>query len=176
MPVESSQHRRRFLDRQPTKIPELDNAALLRIQRLEPRQRLIEDEGVSGINRRGRRCGIGVVDRDIRDASTALEPAVVAGVIHDDSPHQLRRDAEEMRAILPVNRPLPNELEIGLVDERRGLQRVIAPLARQVPRSQRVQFGVDKRDQPVERLRTAVLPLLKQARDIGSAALVFHSA
>ena len=131
-------HLCRFLDRQPAKIPEFDNATLLRVQRLEPRQRLVKDERVSGINGGRRRRGIGVVDRDLCDASTALEPSVVAGVVHDDAPHQLCGDAEEVRAILPVNRPLPNELEIGLVHERRGLQRVIAPLAREVPRRQGV--------------------------------------
>jgi len=45
-------------------------------------------------------------------------------MIDKDAAHQLGRDAEEMRAVLPVYVSLINEPEISLIDERRGLQRM----------------------------------------------------
>jgi hypothetical protein len=60
-------------------------------------------------------------------------------MVDEDPPHQLRGDAEEVRATLPVP-SLPGELEVGLVDERGGLEGVIPPLAGQVPGSELVEL------------------------------------
>jgi len=85
-------------------------------------------------------------------------------MVDQDPAHGLRRDPEEVRAALPSNRPLIDELEKGLVDEGGGLQRVIDPLASHVACGQPPQLGVDDRKQLIARFVAPVAPLLKQLR------------
>ena len=56
-------------------------------------------------------------------------------------------DAEILAAALPLDVPLIGETEIGLVDERRGLQRVAGPLASHVGRGELPQFSLHGFDQ-----------------------------
>jgi hypothetical protein len=51
-------------------------------------------------------------------------------------------------AILPPNVLPANEPDIGFIDEGCGLQWMIRPLPRHVPRSQAVQFLVNARRKP----------------------------
>ena len=90
---------------------------------------------------------------------------LAARVVHQDAPHHLRRDAEEVRAVLPLDAPLADQLEVRLVDERRALQRVADRFSRQVPSRNRAQLLVDERHQLIERLLAAVLPGDQQPRD-----------
>jgi hypothetical protein len=71
-----------------------------------------------------------------------------------------------VRAILPVDLALIDQLQVRHVDEGRCLQRVLAPLAREVARRDDAQLVLDDRDQPVQCLALAVLSLPKQARDL----------
>jgi hypothetical protein len=54
--------------------------------------------------------------------SAALGSETRAGEIHQDMPHQLGGDAEEMGAVLPPHLPQINQPHIGFVDQRGGLQ------------------------------------------------------
>ena len=72
--------------------------------------------------------------------------------------HQLGRDGEELRAVLPVGVLLIHELEVGLVDERRGLQRVLGPLSPEMRVRDPVQFLVDERHQVIEGIAIALVP------------------
>ena len=56
----------------------------------------------------------------------------LARVIDQDAPHHLRRHAEEVRAILPVDAILAGESDVRLVDQGGGLQRVVWPFAAQI--------------------------------------------
>src|SRR5205085_12565177 len=83
-----------------------------------------------------------------------------AGVVHKDAPHRLRGDAEKMGAVLPADSPLIHQLQERFMDERRGLQGVVAPLAPEVAGGQPAQLGVNLRQQAVERVLAPVAPLL----------------
>jgi len=110
----------------------------------------------------------------VQRLAASLELAMPASMVDEDTPHQLSGDAEEMRAALPVDPSLARELEIGLVDERGGLERVIVPLPRQIPRRERVELGVHERDQALEGVGAAALPFPQQASDIGPARAFLH--
>ena len=100
-------------------------------------------------------------------ARTALPRRVCARVIDQNSPHCLRRNAEEMGPVLPPDRTLVNELQERLVDERGRLERVVRALAPQVAGRKPPQFGIHLRQQPLERVLTSVAPLLQQPCDLG---------
>ena len=78
----------------------------------------------------------------------------------------MRGDGEEVRAILPVDVPLADQFEVGLADERGGLQRADPPFARHVARRDQVQLLVDERHQTFERLLAPASPFLQQPRDV----------
>jgi hypothetical protein len=65
-------------------------------------------------------------------------------MVDEDAPHHLRRDPEELCAILPGG-ALIDESQIGLIDQRRRLQCVIPPFASQVGGGPPVEFVVDDR-------------------------------
>ena len=81
-----------------------------------------------------------------------------AGVIDEDAAHHLRRHREEVRAILPGDAVLPHEPHERLVNQRRGLQRVVGPFAAQIRAGPSLQFAVDDRHQVVARLQIAAAP------------------
>ena len=89
-------------------------------------------------------------------------------MIDQDAPHGLRGDAEEMRAILPADCPLIDELYEGFVDERRRLQCVVTSLASEVAGGQPLQFGVDLRQESVECVFAPVAPQLQKRGDLGT--------
>ena len=88
------------------------------------------------------------------------------GVVHQDSSHQLSGHTEELRAILPARVVLINQFEIGLVDECRGLERVIGPLVTQVAGGDAAQFPIHDRDQIRERTPVATAPSEEQLRHV----------
>ena len=95
-------------------------------------------------------------------------------VIDENSPHQLRGNGEEVPAVLPVHLPLAEQLQIGFVDDRRRLQAIVAPLARELPGRQRPEFLVDDRDEAFQRLLVSGPPLLKDARDLVGCGRLVH--
>ena len=76
-------------------------------------------------------------------------------MVDDNPPHQLRGDGEKMPAVLPVHRPLGEELEVGLVDDGRRVEPVVAPLAGELARGQDFELVVDDRHEAVERFPVA---------------------
>src|SRR5688572_2375041 len=71
----------------------------------------------------------------------------MAAVIDEQPSHRLRAERQSMRAPLPVLSALVLHAQPGLVDERRRLQRVIAPLLGQVPAGDAAQLAVDEREE-----------------------------
>ena len=92
-------------------------------------------------------------------------------MIDQDAPHRLRGNAKEMRAVLPSHRPLVDELQKSLVDEGRGLQRVVGTFFSQVAGRELPQLAMNLRHQAVEGLFLPVAPFLEQFGDI---ARPFH--
>ena len=89
-------------------------------------------------------------------------------MVDQDPAHHLRGDAKEMRAILPVHLALIDELEEGFVDQGRGLKGVVAPLPAQVGGGEPPQLGINRRQEPVERILPPETPLLEQLRDLSA--------
>src|SRR5207244_1711833 len=66
----------------------------------------------------------------------------------------------------PAHRPLTDQAEIRLVDQRGRLKRVIASLATQATACDAAQLRVHKRHQPVERSLAALAPVDEQLGDV----------
>src|SRR4026207_2405351 len=96
-------------------------------------------------------------------------------MIDEHAPHHLRRDPEELCAILP-GRALIDESQIGLIDQRRRLQRVIPPFASQVGGSPPVELVVHDWYQLVSRTDIAVAPCTQQSGHVPTAQMTLRSA
>ena len=92
------------------------------------------------------------VERDALPRAAALLRAACARALDQDLPHGMRRDRAEVRAVLPAIRLVLHQAEVGLVDERRRLQRLARPLAAQVVGREPPQLLIDDRQQRVHRL------------------------
>ena len=92
------------------------------------------------------------------------ECVAAAGMVHQDAPHHLRGDGEELAPVLPGGRALAEQAEVGLVHEGRGLQRVARPLATQAVRRPPPQLLVDQRKEAVAGGDVPLAPGLQQLR------------
>src|SRR5262249_52147047 len=85
-------------------------------------------------------------------------------VVDQDTPHYLRRYGEEVPSVLPTNSLLVHEPEIGLVNQRRSLERVSGGLVTHVPSGHAAQLGINQRHQPVEGCGIAFAPGAEKLR------------
>ena len=92
-----------------------------------------------------------------------LKVVTAAREINQDTPHQLRRDCEEVRAALPMHVARINEAQISLIDQRGRLQRLAGPLTAHVAPGYTVQFVMDQRNQLIERCLLTVAPGQQQS-------------
>jgi hypothetical protein len=86
--------------------------------------------------------------------------------IDEDMAHHLRRDAEKMRAVLPLHLLPFNQTQIRLIDEGGRLQHVTRPLTGHVGRSQPVKLSLDEGRQRMQRGVVSLAPGHEQLRDI----------
>jgi hypothetical protein len=91
-------------------------------------------------------------------AAAALLAQCASRVIDQNAPHHLRRDCEEVSAVLPIDVSLIEQFHVRFVHDRRRLQPAMPPLAGELPRCERAQLAVDERNQPLERLAAAAAP------------------
>jgi hypothetical protein len=98
--------------------------------------------------------------------AVAFAGAAAACVVDQDAAHLRGRDGEEVHAIVHLERLAAEEAEIGLVDQRRGLQNVAGAFAAQVAGGQPVQVGVDDADEPVGGFFVAFARVLQQLRNL----------
>ena len=78
--------------------------------------------------------------------ATALEPLVLAGLLNEDSPHGLSHRGEELTSTIPTLRLLGiDEPDVGLMHQRRGLQRLPRLFFPQLLGGQLAQLVVDRR-------------------------------
>ncbi len=80
-------------------------------------------------------------------AASALLVTARTRRIHQNPPHQLRADGEEMGAVLPVHLLAAQQFQVGLVDQCRGLQGVAGALPEHVAPREAPQFLVDQGDE-----------------------------
>ena len=114
-----------------------------------------------------------VIKWNLPHAISALAGRMRARMVDENPSHRLGRDPEEVGPVLPFHRPLVDELEEGLVDERRRLQGVVRALLSHVAGRELPQLAMDLRHQPVERLLLAIAPLLQEPGDLGRGTVHF---
>jgi hypothetical protein len=88
----------------------------------EPFQSLVQGQQLLGA-----RCLLqrGLIERHELGVAPSFDRRLSLGVIDQNLAHRTRRDPEEVHAVLEPARDPADHLEVGLVDQRRGCQRVI---------------------------------------------------
>ena len=79
--------------------------------------------------------------------------------------HQLCRHAEKMLPALPFGEILFDQPQVGLIDKRGRLQRVIGSFAAEIALRQLAQFPIDDGQQLGERRLVALAPAQQQHGD-----------
>jgi len=83
-------------------------------------------------------------------------------LIHEDLPHQVRGDPEEVRPALPIRHVLRHQAQVRFVHQRRGRCRRRGAFVPKAVIGQTAQFPVDERDEKIERFLVSVLPVEEQ--------------
>jgi hypothetical protein len=96
-----------------------------------------------------------------------------ASIIHQHSPHLARCNRVKMPTILPVCYSGIDKPQIRFVDKCRGLEGMAAFFASHVMVSSAVEFVVDERNQPLQRLPIASAPGLQELGDFTNRLLHF---
>jgi hypothetical protein len=111
---------------------------------------------------RFRRHHEGVVQRNRLGLAAALEGAARTSQIHQDAPHQLGGDTEEVGAVLPVHFFHVHQPQVSLIDQSSGLQGLAGPFLGYVALRQPVQLPVYNGYKLVERILLSPAPRLQQ--------------
>ena len=151
-------------------VPKLDDVSLTRIDVAEIAERAIQQQNLA-VN--GLSCADAIVQRDLHTGAGTLRRPMLARVIDKDASHHLRRHREEMRAVLPRDTLRANQADICLVDERRGLQSMVATLAPQIRRCSPPQFAIHDGDQVFAGLHVSLSPRLEQLTHVAGSG--WHS-
>jgi len=114
------------------------------------------------------------VQRHSRHVTAAFAVVPRPGVIHQNTPHHPRGHRDEVSTALPLNALHLDESQISLVDERCRLQSMTRTFTLHVPTREPVQFGVHKREKPVERVALTTAPRQQQLGRSGN--LVAHAS
>ena len=144
--------RQRFgglLDRQPGEEPQLDDAREALAEGFEARQGGVERHQFARALFVG---DVDAVERDLVHAAAALLPRRPARVVDDDLPHRLGGDGEEVAAVRPVGPGAVDQLQVGLVHEHRGIERLPGPGAGELTPGGGVELGVDEAEDDVDRV------------------------
>lgn len=88
-----------------------------------------------------------------------------AGVVDQDAAHHLRGDGQEVRFVGECGGVASEQAHVGLVDQRRRLQRVSRILALQPAYGDAMQLAVDERDQFLGCRLVSVAQAVQQNRD-----------
>jgi hypothetical protein len=113
---------------------------------------------------------VDLVHRNAALAAGTLGRPMRPRVIHEDTPHHPRRDTEEVRPVLPRDTLLPDQPEIGLVNECCRLKRVIATLLSQVGGRPPTKLRVDEWSELIACAQVAAPPRLQQGADANRGA------
>ena len=156
------EHHRRLLDREAAEKAHLDDLDLSGVDAGESVQGIIESDEVDGrvVAHDG-----GFVQRDMLDAASTFE-VVPSRSLHENATHQLRRDGEEVRSILPPHPLVVDQPDVGLIDQRGRLEAVVGSLAPHVPVGEPTEFGIHDGRQRVERSVVPVAPRTEKRTDV----------
>jgi hypothetical protein len=135
---------------------------LPRVERGQFGEDLIEEQHFTV--HRGRSNAHGVVEAHTQAGTWTANGTMRARVIHQNPSHHLRRDAKEVRAILPRDAPLAHEPDVRLMDESRRLERVVSTLASEITHGLLAKFSIHQRKQLAPRLDVPASPRAEQVR------------
>jgi len=134
---------RDLLDREAAEVAQLDDAGLAGTLSRETRESFVDgDNFVDPL----RRDGELVVHFDALQAAGAALGAVGARVVDQNLTHDVGSEADEVSAAVPVD-VLAGEAEVGLADERGGLEGMVGALAAHVGLGDAMQLRVNERKQ-----------------------------
>ena len=129
----------------------------------------IERDHVQGRIRRGELF----VQRHTLCAAPAFLESPMPGMVDEDAPHQPRRNAKKVRAVLPADAPGVGQPQECLIDQCRGLQRVLAafPAPCNAPASRRSSASTSG----IGRSRASSSPSLHARSSSVTPSLISHS-
>ena len=107
-----------------------------------------------------------MIERDVHRVAAALLKSPGSRDVHEHPAHLSRRHRQEVLAVLPLHALRVDQPEIGLVDERRGLQAVPGALAGQAVTRDAMELGVHGLHELLERSAVAAAPCLEQLGDV----------
>jgi hypothetical protein len=94
----------------------------------------------------------------------ALGGKVFAGMVHEDSAHQLRSDAEEVQAVFPMHGGMTGQTQVSFMDEGGPLQGVTGALTGKTLARQSPKLVINKRDEHFPGSSVAAAPAKEQFR------------
>ena len=87
--------------------------------------------------------GFQTTQNDTLPIAAALATSPRPRMVDQNPAHRLGADGEEMGATLPIHSALVDETHERFMDERRGLQRMVLPLATKILLRKFSQFVID---------------------------------
>ena len=105
-------------------------------------------------------------EADVHGAAPALHVLLRAREIDEDASHQASRHRQKVRAVLPVHALGLDQPQVGFVDERGRLERMVAFLSGHAAARNPVELVVDDRNESRQRRFVAVAPGDEQCRDV----------
>ena len=116
-----------------------------------------------------------IVNIDPLSAASPFLIIVAAGVVYQDMPHDLSRNREEMRSVLPLGAITLTKSQICFIDESRRLECVVHPFPPHVTTRQFPQLVMYKRHQGIERLLIAIAPVYQKLRNRTCTGIHIHA-
>ena len=162
---ETPEHDSRLLDREAAEETQLDGLALPGIHLRQGEQGLVDRKKILVWRASHEEC---LVQRHVLLSAAAFTVAAFAGEIDQHLSHHPRRDAEEVCPVFPVDALCANQADVGLVDQRGGLEGVASALTAHIAPCQPPQLCVDQWDQPIQRRAVTGAARVEQRRHRGT--------
>ncbi len=100
-------------------------------------------------------------------AAASFRGVAGARMVDHDPAHELRRRGKEVAAILPGRTAVPRKLKIRIVQQSRGLQGVVWPLATHVMPGETFQLRLHEGKEFFQGARIPLAPLAEELRHLG---------
>ena len=142
-----------FFDREPREEPQFDDTREAFAEGLEARERGVERDQLARAFLVGH---VDPVERDLVRAAAALLPRRPARMVDDDLAHRLGGDGKEVAPIRPVGAGAVDELQIRLMHEHGGVDRLARPGASELTTGGGAKFGVDEAEHEVDRVAVSL--------------------
>ena len=157
-----------LVDAQSAEVTQLDHLALARVHLSQFFHCFIERNYVLSVSLMQSHR---VIEREFARLAGTLVAMARLGMIDQNPAHHLRRHAEKVRPILPVNPSLIYEPDICFMYESRGLQSLSGFLIGHPDDRELAQFSVNQWEQLIGRFRIDRINGAEQLRNVGHGGL-----